>query len=1273
MSYLNRVFAARFFRTLLLICCIAVLIAAIWLLGPFFGFGESRPMQSVESRIIFILLVLLCLLFFWLRWPLFILTAVALCAAVWILTPFVLVGEGYPLAPTGVRLAIIGAILFLTLLYGLWRLLLALKDNPALFDRLTRNRAPAEEADTSEAAAAIASAVEYVNKHRSGLSFFQRVVLARRPIDLLPWYMVLGTRDAGKTSLILASGQSFPVPEQLNQVGKPVSPTRSCECWFANDAVYVDTAGKYVSEHEAFKPEWKALLKALRKHRPVKALNGVIVSFSAGDLLGRSKPELFELAASLRARLDDLRLALGVRFPVYVVVTRLDQLSGFAEYFRILTEQEREQVWGVTFPWGSLHHQLDVRIKEELLLLEKRIDRDIIVRQQEEYDNGDRKRMYALPQDFHLLSGLVAEVVQNVFFASRYDESQSATLLRGIYFTSSHQPVDFRLLNNQTIVRKWSNYVENRAPTVTATRVAQQSDGDFLINDVAWGRQYFLRQLFSDVIVKDAGLARHNLANASTFRLQRLLGHTLCIGLTFILLNGFSNSFRHNDGYLDAAAGKVAVLRAEVHRYVSMTSESPLPRLMANSQDSLLPRLLMLSHGLPEFTGLDPRSPTLDWRYGLYTGGEVVRESGSLYHYFLQRLLLPQLEQQATLALQAAIDAGDSEQIYRCLRLYLQTFGEGKTDRQWLIDGIIQLWESSGRLQPYQERHLFIAHLNNLLDDPQWRRYGQKMDDGLVKYARALLEKDDLAGRLYQRIRDAVVLDVPNDLTLSEMAKSRQGELFTLIDDSGPAAIPGLYTRAGYVDAFKKKMDLDLILMAREDAAVLGKSVKESAALAQVTLSADGTLASPLKQQILTRYLDDYARLWQGFLSNIRIRPAAQPLGYGSIGISGDIYLLRALGASDSPLANLVLRAVKETSLVEEKESKSLLDNLSNKGQALNNASKVNLAWAAAEKKLIREHLDSYFFPLREFATGKGGDLNRLLAALNEQYTLFVIYDDALKNGAPVALSETAQKLSAEAQTWPEPLPNLVAPLLDGVWQRANEEAIAKSNQGIEESIGKVCRSRLQGRYPFADEGRDVKLADFERFFAADGLADAYFKKHLADRVDTREHPWRYKGESEDSEGLLVMFEKAAEIREVFFQGTDGRRLALDFTLSVPYLDPALTQLNMNFDGTQVNYAHWPVAPVSVSWPKSRMTSRVAINAAPNAGGASSKVFSGPWSLFRWLDSASDIVTTDDDEMALSYTLNGRRAEIKIAGLLYNDRPLPALLKDFRCAGEEQE
>lgn len=270
------------------------------------------------------------------------------------------------------------------------------------------------------------------------------------------------------------------------------------------------------------------------------------------------------------------------------------------------------------------------------------------------------------------------------------------------------------------------------------------------------------------------------------------------------------------------------------------------------------------------------------------------------------------------------------------------------------------------------------------------------------------------------------------------------------------------------------------------------------------------------------------------------------------------------------------------------------------------------------------------------------------------------------------SLPNTALKISAESQTWPDPLSHLVGPLLDSVYHHASQEAIARSNEGIEESIGQVCRATLKGRYPFADSAREVKRADFERFFAVGGLVDEYYKKYLADKVDTSSQPWRYKGDVEtDDANMLAFFEQAAEIREAFFQGENGRKLALAFDISVQHLDPVITQLNMNFDGQQVNYAHGPVSSASIVWPTSRAVSKTTMNVTPRvATGNSSLTFSGPWSLLRWLDSARDISSTDTDELILRYSLDARRADLEVAGLTFKDQLVVDMLKDLRCPGE---
>ena len=46
----------------------------------------------------------------------------------------------------------------------------------------------------------------------------------------------------------------------------------------------------------------------------------------------------------------ELHDELGVRLPVYVLFTKADLIAGFVEFFDNLGKEEREQVWGVTFP-----------------------------------------------------------------------------------------------------------------------------------------------------------------------------------------------------------------------------------------------------------------------------------------------------------------------------------------------------------------------------------------------------------------------------------------------------------------------------------------------------------------------------------------------------------------------------------------------------------------------------------------------------------------------------------------------------------------------------------------------------------------------------------------------------------------------------------------------------------------------------------------------------------------------------------------------------------
>jgi type VI secretion system protein ImpL len=99
----------------------------------------------------------------------------------------------------------------------------------------------------AEADRRLASAPNLAGKGRGGLHD-------------LPMYILAGAPGAGKTSTFLAAGLS---PELLaGQVHREstILPTGLCNFWYANDAIFVETGGRFCSDDSA---HWRSLVEQL--------------------------------------------------------------------------------------------------------------------------------------------------------------------------------------------------------------------------------------------------------------------------------------------------------------------------------------------------------------------------------------------------------------------------------------------------------------------------------------------------------------------------------------------------------------------------------------------------------------------------------------------------------------------------------------------------------------------------------------------------------------------------------------------------------------------------------------------------------------------------------------------------------------------------------------------------------------------------------------------------------------------------------------------------
>lgn len=316
---------------------------------------------------------------------------------------------------------------------------------------------------------------------------------AQRSAHELPWYALIGAPGAGNSALVRNSGLNFP---DLLDEGEPqivgVGGTRYCEWWFSDAAVLLDTAGRYVAHEAKGRSDvyagtaaWHGFLESLRTHRPGRPLNGAIVTLSVTDLLLWSKPERQHFAAHVRMRLAELYSGLDVRFPVYLVLTKLDLLAGFAEFFEPLDAEGRAQVWGTTFALDADPITIGRTYESDFEVLQARLNAEMLARIEEEDDLARRAAIYRFPQQFHALGPLLVEFLGMAFSTLI---NHHPLMLRGVYFTSTSRegkPVD-------RVMRTLERAFKLPRRTVGATGPAGQS--------------YFVERLVKDVILSEAAL-----------------------------------------------------------------------------------------------------------------------------------------------------------------------------------------------------------------------------------------------------------------------------------------------------------------------------------------------------------------------------------------------------------------------------------------------------------------------------------------------------------------------------------------------------------------------------------------------------------------------------------------------------------------------------------------------------------------------------------------------------------------------------------------------
>ncbi len=277
---------------------------------------------------------------------------------------------------------------------------------------------------------------ELQKKWKEGVEALKRSHLRRHgnPLYVLPWYMVIGESGSGKTTAISSAKLSAPFAENLRTSG--ISGTRNCDWWFFEQAIILDTAGRWAIpiDESRDKDEWRKFLKLLRKYRKREPLNGVVVTIAADTLLNTKPEELEAEGQEIRQRINELMDGLGFGFPVYILVTKCDLILGMTKLCDQLSEKSLDQ------PMGHVNQK---RSTDVVAFLEQTIDtiterlrrfRLLFLNQSEPKDVDAGILLF--PDEFRNLKKGLEPFIRGTLLKNVY---QAKSSLRGLYFSSGRQ------------------------------------------------------------------------------------------------------------------------------------------------------------------------------------------------------------------------------------------------------------------------------------------------------------------------------------------------------------------------------------------------------------------------------------------------------------------------------------------------------------------------------------------------------------------------------------------------------------------------------------------------------------------------------------------------------------------------------------------------------------------------------------------------------------------------------------------------------------------
>ncbi|MCH8542076.1 MAG: type VI secretion system membrane subunit TssM [Alcanivorax sp.] len=1035
----------------------------------------------------------------------------------------------------------------------------------------------------------------------------------------LPWYMVIGPSAAGKSTMLRNSGLHFPYADADDLHFRGVGGTRNCDWWFSDEAVLLDTAGRYTTEDED-RDEWYAFLDMLRGQRKRAPINGVLVAISVADLLTADSDALERHVKIIRERINELMERLGLVFPVFIVFTKSDLIPGFEEFFEDLSDSERGQLWGAYLleqnengpaPAEAFEQHMNqmygrlCELRLRKLSMQRKLDR--------------KAALYAFPDQFRAATEKLSECINMLFRDNPYQETPQ---FAGAYFTSGTQegtPLT-RLVGN---LRQAFGFDERELPPRASAP-----------------KPYFINRLFTEVVIPLQSFVRGNRRRMLWDR--GLKTGAVAAGLLLVV------------GTLLTLSASYGANRLLLNQGVAVSER--VGQAFSDDRYDTLDRYQVLADAFDHYQQLKAYEDDLPWRFrfGVYNGHHQMPVMEELIEAAMTRFYRQPAFHSLELALEnmeRGWDAADSQgqeamrdEYYASLKTYLMiSRAPLRMETDVAVPVLNKLWldrlgmksEPTFRDALKDESHALHGLADFYLARTAQREQRWNARQELITQSRDQLQSPPDARQMYAQ----VISRGANEVQPFGIEQMLDRNARNIIGASNQ--IPGVYTRDGWTRFVSPQIDTRIEAATRGDWVLTGRySPSEDEANGGDLI--DRELARELREEMRDLYFEDYAKAWLTFLGDVRVHRFDS--------LQDGVGHLDQLSRSGGPIGQLMAAVSRNLSLHEPTgPGDAALDALGDRRATLagldERTTELRRFARPAEDRSVSEMVHQYLTILSALKT----DMERLALAVNVDSEAEVYAASILgRGGSETELYRSWVTISSLLATVDPTTREALRPLLEGAvresWRNVLLAARSSLGQQWQREVANTFEERLQSRFPFNARGQDATLEDMSDFFRpGDGRFWGFVNESMDAFVEQTRRGWQERTWLDQGLGLSQRFLGTLASSQVITDslfGRGGRRPELSFYL-YPVPARGVTEIMLESNGQAYRYRNGPQEWRRFTWPGEQDLIGARVAGIAGRGQIRDEIRAdGHWALFRLLNQAT-ISRDSGSDLLLQWELSG--------------------------------